>query len=1526
DGSVALDLLTNDTDLDGDKLSVKSINNVELTGEAQTIAVANGVVKVTAEGGISFEPAENFNGEVTISYEINDGQGATDAAIATVTVTPVNDAPVANDDTKLSTEEDTPLTIDVLDNDTDVDGDTLNITKATVPAEQGTVAIDGGKLVFTPDENFHGTATISYDISDGQGGTDSATAIMEVTPANDAPEAEDFTISPTDGTPVGVVFNSDDSAKDHISDVDDGDDAQLKIIITDLPDNGTLFYTYTDSDNKVQVREVTDDDLNNTEFEADSITYQASEEISGSPFLLGVKDAPSDDTGPSTTDFYNWGEPVGTDGLVRQMTLVNGDVITISSNSEELAQYRGGNNTAHIGHGIGDSDGSGIEPGELITIDFSQNPVANVKVGLDGLGGLFEAGDNNAALIIVHYADGSSEKIEYQKPADSSGDTGVFQELEIPGNGKQIVSLDFSTKSEGNWELRYVEGTPASDEFKYKAVDPDGLESEEATVSIDSSQLDLEPVVPAGKVDLGTSSEDDVVALNLEQLLSGSYDPEGNELKISDLTVDATFGTVEVVKDSNGHVISAYFTPKEHQSIDEVVFNYVVTDGVNSSNVQATLEVAPVADGVHVSAELSTLSTNPVQSILDLVKSEIAGRTPTGSNNGTGNEDYIKSPNNNWVESYSGNDIVEHGDGDVLQVLAGSGDDIVIGGASNIDYLKGEDGNDILIGGIGSSSVTLHGDSGNDILISQDASIASTSYYGGSDTDTAYLQGSISDYTFTTDGSPDFMLTHSSSNGRHEFYSIENVYFDNGHYQVIDGDLVKVSDLFELNIDVDLIDIDGSEVFTDIIISGLPDGGSLSVGTVLADGTWSIPKEQLDTDGKLTVTVEAPVSSNGIKLTVTAGSEEIDENGQSVGDAKYNETDVGFIATPANPNGDNTVEGGRGDDVLLGDTGGVVVSVQPGLDYNIALVIDTSGSMDYFIKDIDGKYIQNDDGSYMRRIDMVKESLTSLVEDLADHDGTINIKLIDFHSDNYLDPAPQVINLNSTNLPDLIAQIDSLYADGGTDYKPALEEAISWFNSDKLNNNAENLTFFLTDGEPHPSTLEDSLTTFSQLSSNSKVMAVGIGGDISDNLLKFFDNTDITNLEIVEGLITSETVTEYNHGIFGSQTSSTWYGEVYTTGRDLILKDYGSGIPVKYQSSSISVDAGESVNFEFSINGPESMSWSLHNNNTGKVVDSGYGKGTITTEMVQQGNYYIEFSFDSVKKHTSWSSVDYIQQNNLTLAPAGQVEIVDSPEDLHAALQGSKSISELADMGNDIVTGNEGNDILFGDSINTDELPWSVDGNPERPEGLIDGSGMSALETFLTLENGVEPNSVEIYEYIKAHHEIFNVAGDTRGGDDTLIGGAGNDILYGQGGNDVLVGGSGDDLLYGGQGHDTFAWAAGDTGTDTIFGFNVNEDKLNLSDLLKDATNDTIDNFITITTSDEITQTTINIDVDNNGEIDQKIVLDGIDSSTLESKIGIITNGLLTHDGQNLVLHPTEASHDISVFQSMHIDLPDDTQ
>lgn len=128
-------------------------------------------------------------------------------------------------------------------------------------------------------------------------------------------------------------------------------------------------------------------------------------------------------------------------------------------------------------------------------------------------------------------------------------------------------------------------------------------------------------------------------------------------------------------------------------------------------------------------------------------------------------------------------------------------------------------------------------------------------------------------------------------------------------------------------------------------------------------------------------------------------------------------------------------------------------------------------------------------------------------------------------------------------------------------------------------------------------------------------------------------------------------------------------------------------------------------------------------------------------------------------------------------------------------------------MGNDTVNGNEGNDILFGDSINTDGLPWADVG--VNADSKI-GAGYNGLVEFLELRDGSTPSQVDIYEFIKDNHELFNVAGDSRGGDDILNGGDGNDILYGQGGDDTLNGGAGNDILIGGYGNDILTGGDGD--------------------------------------------------------------------------------------------------------------------
>jgi len=189
DTSVTIPVLGNDTDPEGDQLTVTEASS------------PNGDVVINPDGTITFTPNSDFNGDAEITYTITDGNGNEDTATVTVTVTPVNDDPDAVDDSA-STDEDTPVTIDVLDNDTDADGDPLTVVAATSP--DGDVVINpDGTITFTPNPNFTGEAEITYTVDDGNGGTDTATVIVTVGAVNDDPDAVDNTYVVTQDEAAG---------------------------------------------------------------------------------------------------------------------------------------------------------------------------------------------------------------------------------------------------------------------------------------------------------------------------------------------------------------------------------------------------------------------------------------------------------------------------------------------------------------------------------------------------------------------------------------------------------------------------------------------------------------------------------------------------------------------------------------------------------------------------------------------------------------------------------------------------------------------------------------------------------------------------------------------------------------------------------------------------------------------------------------------------------------------------------------------------------------------------------------------------------------------------------------------------------------------------------------------------------------------------------------------------------------------------------------------------------------------------
>ncbi|WP_283241060.1 Ig-like domain-containing protein, partial [Pseudoalteromonas piscicida] len=102
-----------------------------------------------------------------------------------MTVTPVNDSPVANPDTA-TINEDSSTTVNVVANDTDTEGDSLTIT--TVSADSGSATIVANQIQYTPQADYNGTAVVTYTVSDGEAAT-SATLNITINSVNDAPVA-----------------------------------------------------------------------------------------------------------------------------------------------------------------------------------------------------------------------------------------------------------------------------------------------------------------------------------------------------------------------------------------------------------------------------------------------------------------------------------------------------------------------------------------------------------------------------------------------------------------------------------------------------------------------------------------------------------------------------------------------------------------------------------------------------------------------------------------------------------------------------------------------------------------------------------------------------------------------------------------------------------------------------------------------------------------------------------------------------------------------------------------------------------------------------------------------------------------------------------------------------------------------------------------------------------------------------------------------------------------------------------------
>ncbi|EFO45556.1 tandem-95 repeat protein [Vibrio parahaemolyticus] len=1451
---------------------------------------SNVLVSIENNGIATISPTADWNGSETLTFTATDPNGESVSQTVDFTVAPVVD--IEADSTNVV--EDTSTIINVLGNDTFEGKDKVVSLDAENGPKNGTVIVNNdGTVTYTPDDNYVGKDTFTYVVTSG-GVSESTTVTVNVTPVNDKPESEDFT-HVADDQLTQVVFDTDTKplgsgdSKDHIADVEDdlkGND--LHVRITELPTSGTLFFK--DSDGELhEIKEVSD-----TLYDKDSLYYEAD----NVGFLLGIKDRPNTPNGSeSTSDFNNWGlSEDGGPSHSRTEHLANGASITISSDSGELAQYN--RQVSHIGNGIADNDGQGIEKGETITIDLSNNPVGSVNLGLDGLGGLFDYGDDNAALITVTYLDSNNvqqtQTFEFLKP---EGNFMLFQETSV-GYGKDlalpegsvITQLDFSTKNEGNWELRYVEGVPAEDSFGYVAVDSESGVSDPSTVNIVNEMLD------------GNVAENGPAV----QSITGVTVVEGDDVTFSVSLNNATDQTVKYQVD-----FSAEGASTSSQDID--LSNATFTNGVKYLG--GYLIVPAGVNGFDIT--IPSIDDQLVESTESLV-------IKVGDVSGVG---YIDD--NDVPPTVQSNEISGLEDEAIVITLEHLG---VVDSEVSVEFdtsalngslqVKGSDGWEVVSGSVLASDiesglvryVPAEHESGADVFdkdgvgngldtyeqIHFTVSDGNSSASGTLSIDIEPVADPIKiDLTFgpvtsvpvtlggswSTDEELKDLLEASNLPGL-DFEHVVTQAFNNGHAGndlMLSGDTESPLSFVGDQQAGANVDAQGSDIF----VTG---GGNDSI----YGGIGSLD-DQAETD---TVVYSGKLSDYDFSYYPASDHSEVPY--WIVEDSRFIDTkDV--VSSTHKESGDHLYEIEQliFQDAIIkldNNTGEYVVLTEQQVSFELNLdLIDVDGS-ESFINDsvtltgipsgltleVNGKTVtENSDGSYT--VDLSSEpnqtshQLSGTITVPADYNGsldfdvtatagsvevnnntqmgadTASVSVRDYefvsgtHGDNNI--------VGSDDNDVIVGDVQGLQIVEGQDYNIAFMLDTSGSMGYDVGRAVTELktvlnTLIESASGPHSGKVNVLLTTFS--TESKQVLELDLSSDnaksqvesILDAIVKLGDGN--TNYEA------------------GFQSALNWF-ENADSGATNLSYFISDGRPnqatdnnVNWYSSKESVVLGVSEQQLVTLADVLPSDYRFgdtvtYNNKT--VIDF---RGTVYSlstgekmgrmlnsyEYDDYGNNVLEQANNAYSALAEFSEVrsigigGHLNEDSLKHFDSDGVVRTNIDVNQLAEVILGKEVSLM--QGKDEISSLDGNDIIFGDAIRFD----------------INGEqGVSALQNYVASQLGKDVALVtkeEVHHYITENQAEFE---QSRYYDqaDTIYGGAGNDILFGQGGNDklfggadndILIGGLGSDILTGGDGEDIFKWIDVANERDTVTDFSSSEDSLDFSELFDDLSKDEVGDLL----------------------------------------------------------------------------------
>ncbi|MGD9835239.1 MAG: VCBS domain-containing protein, partial [Piscinibacter sp.] len=659
-----------------------------------------------ANGTYSFDPAVAAYQSlgvgqqqiITVPYTVTDSAGASATANLVITVTGTNDAPVANANTGPAT-EDTVLTIVpavLLANDTDVDnGTTLTITSVQSPVN-GTVALVGGNVVFTPTANYSGPASFTYTISDGQGGSSTATVTLNVAAVADAPTLVINGTTNTGGTSTPPSFPvSTGLVREFFQDIagvsssNAGDVAVVEAAVESTAPTTTT--TVTD----ISIPDLNVDDAYRYSgyvyLEAGQ-TYQ----ITGSrDDTLAVK---LGGTSVYGVGFNNWG------------------TFTAAGFTPSVSGYYSLEVIAYNGDGVGDLDiNMSVNGGPAQdlntanfrlysnTSDFTGSPTVSGPLVPNGDGGYYPVG-----------AGGSEDtSIRLGTISASLNDTDGSETLgltigSIPVGAVISDGTNTFTATAGNtsvnvtgWSLNNLSITPPLHfagtinlSVTATATESSGpAATTTGTLPVTVTAVTDAPVV-AGDTAIVTVVQGTGTAATVNfPILATRVDVDGSEtlrVLVSGVPAGASFSAGT----NNGGGVWE-FTPAQLDNLSLTM--------PAGSTTTTTFTVTAVTREASTGAEASDSSTITLYI-------ENTSSTQTGTNG----DNTLTFTNNtdHFINALGGNDVVNAGNGQDL-VRGGDGDD-TLRGENDSDALWGDAGNDVIVGGAGND--LIRGGAGNDTL------------------------------------------------------------------------------------------------------------------------------------------------------------------------------------------------------------------------------------------------------------------------------------------------------------------------------------------------------------------------------------------------------------------------------------------------------------------------------------------------------------------------------------------------------------------------------------------------------------------------------------------------------------------------------------------------------------------------------------------------------------------------------------------------------------------------------------------